>query len=286
MVAMFDIIILSVAVILILMTGIFDLLAMSSVSREPLITTDPFLRSARNYLMWASVVAFIGLFLIFVLLVLTFVYGRNKGSSKFVTGSLGLFTFIIIIISGVLSIIAATRISSSQPTLSLNSYNYAIGASILSIGGLGMLILIYLFVFFLRKPKKTEPQPPLKAESQLPMKPESQPPLKPESQLLKKPESQPPLKPESQLPMKPESQLLKKPESQPPLKPESQLLKKPESQPPLTEKMTSTGGGLAQRIAEALRKTGTGSVKREGSTDGVISSSSPRIRRRYPSAFY
>jgi len=246
MVAMFDIIILSVAVILILMTGIFDLLAMSSVSREPLITTDPFLRSARNYLMWASVVAFIGLFLIFVLLVLTFVYGRNKGSSKFVTGSLGLFTFIIIIISGVLSIIAATRISSSQPTLSLNSYNYAIGASILSIGGLGMLILIYLFVFFLRKPKKTEPQPPLKAESQLPMKPESQPPLKPESQLLKK----------------------------------------PESQPPLTEKMTSTGGGLAQRIAEALRKTGTGSVKREGSTDGVISSSSPRIRRRYPSAFY
>ena len=235
---MFDIIILSVAVILILMTGIFDLLAMSSVSREPLITTDPFLRSARNYLMWASVVAFIGLFLIFVLLVLTFVYGRNKGSSKFVTGSLGLFTFIIIIISGVLSIIAATRISSSQPTLSLNSYNYAIGASILSIGGLGMLILIYLFVFFLRKPKKTEPQPPLKAESQLPMKPESQ------------------------------------------------LLKKPESQPPLTEKMTSTGGGLAQRIAEALRKTGTGSVKREGSTDGVISSSSPRIRRRYPSAFY
>ena len=275
---MFDIIILSVAVILILMTGIFDLLAMSSVSREPLITTDPFLRSARNYLMWASVVAFIGLFLIFVLLVLTFVYGRNKGSSKFVTGSLGLFTFIIIIISGVLSIIAATRISSSQPTLSLNSYNYAIGASILSIGGLGMLILIYLFVFFLRKPKKTEPQPPLKAESQLPMKPVSQPPLKPESQLLKKPESQPPLKPESQLPMKPESQLLKKPESQPPLK--------PESQPPLTEKMTSTGGGLAQRIAEALRKTGTGSVKREGSTDGVISSSSPRIRRRYPSAFY
>ena len=254
MVAMFDIIILSVAVILILMTGIFDLLAMSSVSREPLITTDPFLRSARNYLMWASVVAFIGLFLIFVLLVLTFVYGRNKGSSKFVTGSLGLFTFIIIIISGVLSIIAATRISSSQPTLSLNSYNYAIGASILSIGGLGMLILIYLFVFFLRKPKKTEPQPPLKAESQLPMKPVSQPPLKPESQLLKKPESQPPLK--------------------------------PESQPPLTEKMTSTGGGLAQRIAEALRKTGTGSVKREGSTDGVISSSSPRIRRRYPSAFY
>ena len=251
---MFDIIILSVAVILILMTGIFDLLAMSSVSREPLITTDPFLRSARNYLMWASVVAFIGLFLIFVLLVLTFVYGRNKGSSKFVTGSLGLFTFIIIIISGVLSIIAATRISSSQPTLSLNSYNYAIGASILSIGGLGMLILIYLFVFFLRKPKKTEPQPPLKAESQLPMKPVSQPPLKPESQLLKKPESQPPLK--------------------------------PESQPPLTEKMTSTGGGLAQRIAEALRKTGTGSVKREGSTDGVISSSSPRIRRRYPSAFY
>ena len=259
---MFDIIILSVAVILILMTGIFDLLAMSSVSREPLITTDPFLRSARNYLMWASVVAFIGLFLIFVLLVLTFVYGRNKGSSKFVTGSLGLFTFIIIIISGVLSIIAATRISSSQPTLSLNSYNYAIGASILSIGGLGMLILIYLFVFFLRKPKKTEPQPP--------KKPEPQPP--------KKPEPQPPLKAESQLPMKPESQ--------PPLKPESQLLKKPESQPPLTEKMTSTGGGLAQRIAEALRKTGTGSVKREGSTDGVISSSSPRIRRRYPSAFY
>ncbi len=238
MVAIFDIIILSVAVILILMTGIFDLLAMSSVSREPRITTDLFLRSARNYLMWASVVAFIGLFLIFVLLVLTFVYGRNKRSSKLVPGSLGLLTFIIILISGVLSIIAATRISSSQPTLSLLGYNYAIGASILSIGGLGMLILIYLFVFFLRKPKKTETQSPKKTETQSPKKTESQ------------------------LPMKGEPQL------------------------PITEKMTSTGGGLAQRISEALRKTETGSVKRDVPADGIVSSSPPRMRRRYPSAFY
>ena len=156
----FDIIILVVALILLAIAGGFAAKAASDIKRVTGYANDSRLTSARTFLIWAAVVAFIAVFLILVMVVLYFIYGNRADlrTQKFTLIALMIFTFVMIMISGVLAAIAATRMRGSGlyrgSSAASAAYNWAVAAAVLLLVGVGLLFLIYMFVFFLRKPSR------------------------------------------------------------------------------------------------------------------------------------
>ena len=158
----FDIIVLVVAFLLLAIAGGFAAKSASSIKNVTGYSTDPRMQKARSALIWSAIISFVAVFLMLVMVVLFFIYGdrADQRTQKLLIGALMVFSFIMIFVSGVLSAIGATNIHASglySGAGSANSaYQTAIGSTVILFLGAGLLILIYMFVFFLRKPKRIQ----------------------------------------------------------------------------------------------------------------------------------
>ncbi len=158
----FDIIVLVVAFLLLAIAGGFAAKSASNIKNVTGSANDPRMLKARSYLIWSAIISFVGVFLMLVMVVLYFVYGdkADQRTQKFMIGALMVFSFILIFVSGILSALGATNIHASglySGVGSANSaYQAAIGSAVILLLGVCILILIYMFVFFLRKPKRLQ----------------------------------------------------------------------------------------------------------------------------------
>lgn len=160
--ALSDTIILIISVIILIVAGVFNILAAQKLSGS----TDPNFLKARSELIWAAVIIFIGLFFIIIMYGVSFYFSRqaisqgvpntiSKGG-KMTLIIMIIIAFILIIVSGVLSIMASLNLRKSSNFASNGAsgkaYNYSIAAAITSIVGMTITLLIYLILIFIRKP--------------------------------------------------------------------------------------------------------------------------------------
>lgn len=158
----FDIIVFIIALLLLGVAGGFAAASASNMAKNQQIGRNPRVVRARSNMIWASVISFVGLFLVLVALVLFFVFGNRSdaGTQKLIIGVVVALTFILILTAGVFAILGASNFRASGAYTGVGSdssaYNQAIIASVLLIGGLGILLLVWLLVFFLRKPQRLQ----------------------------------------------------------------------------------------------------------------------------------
>lgn len=158
----FDIIVLIVAFLLLALAGGFAAKAASDVKGVTGYSNDSRLTSARTFLIWSAVIAYVGVFLLLVMIVLYFIYGNraDQRTQKFSLIALMAFAFICIMISGVLAAVAATRIRGSGlyrgSKAAATAYNWAVATAVVLLVGVGLLFFIYMFVFILRKPQRLD----------------------------------------------------------------------------------------------------------------------------------
>ena len=117
----------------------------------------PDLRSAHTLLSWSAVAAWLGLALVIILLVLYFIYGFETIE---ITGNLVTYLFLfgvlgLVILVGVLSAVAADKINKANVSDNKGAYKQAIIAAVLSLGTLGIIILLAIIKYMIKK-KATE----------------------------------------------------------------------------------------------------------------------------------
>jgi tellurite resistance protein TehA-like permease len=156
--AVTDIIILVFALILLALSGGFLAKAAYDLGQNPKIGTDSKLSRSRSYLIAAAVISLVGLFLVIVVLALSFIYGDKArvGSQKYIMIGLVAFTFLMILIAGILAAIGSSGMRSAPAYTGQGSdksaYGFSVAATVILFLGLGLLFLAYLLVLFLRKP--------------------------------------------------------------------------------------------------------------------------------------
>lgn len=182
--AIIDIIFIVIAIIILVIAGIFSVLAAMNVKKDPNYEGNDILKKARNRLIWSSVIIWVGLALVLAALGLSFYFtGKDSNAVKqaeaayatgdyisalnlFPRGSSGKlvrvlllgFTFFIILISGILAATAASTLRSSKITAgpANSAYTQSIIVSILTLGGMSLLLLSYIFLIFIQKPSMTK----------------------------------------------------------------------------------------------------------------------------------
>lgn len=113
----------------------------------------PDLRSAHTLLSWSAVVTWIGLGLIILLSILYIIYGLE---SVEITGNIVTYLLLfgvlgLVILVGILSAVAADKISKANVSDDKGSYRQAIIAASLSLGTLGVIILLAVIKFVVKK---------------------------------------------------------------------------------------------------------------------------------------
>lgn len=160
--ALSDTIILVISIIILIVAGVLNILAAQKLSGS----TDTYFLKARSELIWAAVIIFVGLFFIIIMYGVSFYFSRqaiSKGQANTISSGgkmtliiMIIISFILIVASGVLSIMASINLrrSTSFATAGASgkAYNYSIGAAVTSIAGMTITLLIYLILIFIRKP--------------------------------------------------------------------------------------------------------------------------------------
>lgn len=162
--ALSDTIVLIVAIIILIIAGVLNILAAQKIKSDPNYASNVNFQKARGQLIWASVIIWVGLVFVLITMGISFYFNRqaaqrgtpntiSKGGKYILIGMI-IFTFILILISGVLSILAAQNMKKSTltPGSSSTAYSYSIGAAITTIAGMTIALLIYLILIFIRKP--------------------------------------------------------------------------------------------------------------------------------------
>lgn len=154
--AVSDIVFLVLGMLLLLMAGAFAAKGASDVTKNVGYATNNRLSSARSNLITSAVMSLVGMFIVLIALILTFVYGKRLGLAigkiKWVMIGLVVFTFIIAFISGIFSAMAATKLNSQQAS----GRNWAIASTVSLFLGVALLFIIYMIILFLRRPNPIE----------------------------------------------------------------------------------------------------------------------------------
>jgi hypothetical protein len=139
---------LGVALFLLFLTGLFAAMSANNLKKNPALGRDPTLTKARNYLVWAAVVAFIGFFLVLLMLILFFVFREKAASWKVISLILSVITLILALVAGVLAALGASDMKKSRNYTGIGSDNAAnteaIVASVVSLAGIGILLIVYI----------------------------------------------------------------------------------------------------------------------------------------------
>lgn len=160
--ALSDTIILVISIIILIVAGVLNILAAQKLSGS----TDTYFLKARSELIWAAVIIFVGLFFIIIMYGVSFYFSRQAVSSgqantisrggKMTLIIMIVISFILILASGILSIMASINLRKSTnfatAGASGKAYNYSIGAAVTSIAGMTITLLVYLILIFIRKP--------------------------------------------------------------------------------------------------------------------------------------
>ena len=106
----------------------------------------PDLKSAHTLLSWSAVATWLGLALVIILLVLYFIYGFETIE---ITGNVVTYIFLfgllgLVILIGVLSAVAANKISKANVADNKGSYTQAVIAASLSLGVIGIVIILII----------------------------------------------------------------------------------------------------------------------------------------------
>ena len=139
---------LAVALLLLFITGVFSALAANNIKKNSNYDRDPTLNKARNYLIWAAIISFIGFVLMLIMLVLFFVYRDKAASWKTVSLIMSIITLVLAFVVGILAALGANGIRKSQYFTGTGSdstsYTQAIIAAVVSLAGIGILLIVYI----------------------------------------------------------------------------------------------------------------------------------------------
>lgn len=155
--SIFELFLLVIAMLLLIISAVFSVLAASNIAKIDGYQNDPNLDRAHKWLTWASVISWIGIGIL-ILLIIVYIYQNSestgKGSSLSSNWAVRIFLFlilIILIVSGVLAANAAIDIQSSSNVVAARNSGAqkdAIISTILSLAGGGLVLMAFVYSLF------------------------------------------------------------------------------------------------------------------------------------------
>lgn len=151
-----NITLLIIAFILLFFNGIMLVRASQDVKLNE--GADPNLTSAYTYLVWASVISFIGLFILFVAIISAFFLKKKIEDKITFSGFLFVLLFTSLILMGIVGVLAslgASKISCSGVVAASSAYHNALVSAVLSI--MGVFLLLGLIIYDVAHHSKDAP---------------------------------------------------------------------------------------------------------------------------------
>ena len=124
---------------------------------------DPKLKSAHKWLTWSSVVAWVGIVILLIMLII-YIDQASKAQSGDMSHTWGVrlflfFTLAILIAAGVMAAMGAVDIQNSKNTAEVKktgAQNNAIAATVLMLAGAGLIIIAFIASLFNKGPEKED----------------------------------------------------------------------------------------------------------------------------------
>lgn len=161
--SVFELVLLVIAGLLLIMAAMLSVFAASELTKTSGYKNDAKLKSSHKWLTWSSVVAWVGIVILLIMLIV-YIDQASKAQSGDMSSTWGVrlflfFTLAILIAAGVMAALGAIDIQNSKNVAEVKktgAQNNAIAATVLMLAGAGLIIIAFIASLFNKGPKKEE----------------------------------------------------------------------------------------------------------------------------------